>query len=361
MTSKIGNDITDFIDGPDGFPASALFSGSISHATLTYDDVIMMPGQIDFGLADVDISSHITKNIKLKVPFVSSPMDTVTEDRMAIALALQGGIGIIHYNNSIEEQAALVRSVKTFENGFIQSPAVVAPTHTLADVDEKCRTLGFSCYPVTAGGKMGGTLVGIISSRDTDFIADREGTTVADVMTTDLVTALEGCTLEEANNSMRTSKKGKLPIVNAAGELVALISRADLIKNRDYPNASKNATTKRLICGASCGTRPSDRERVTALVAEGVDVIVIDSSQGDSLYQVRVPPLLASRSDNTHNRPAAPPLAYPTLLLLLLPFAPSTSARVPPLLLLLLLPSPPPTPPRSGPSVRPNSSTWCGG
>jgi|TARA_B110000208_G_C11700127_1_gene405531 IMP dehydrogenase len=207
MSSKIGDSIADYVDGADGFPASAIFLGSGNHATLTYDDVIMMPGQIDFGLADVDIGSRITKKIKLHVPFVSSPMDTVTEDRMAIALALQGGIGIIHYNNSIEEQAQLVRNVKSFENGFISNPLVLAPATTLQEVDERTQVHGFSSFPITVDGKMGSKLVGIISSRDTDFVADREATTVADVMTTDLVTALEGCTLEQANASMRESKK----------------------------------------------------------------------------------------------------------------------------------------------------------
>ena len=132
---------------------------------------------------------------------------------MAIAMALQGGIGIIHYNNKVEEQAAEVRAVKRFKNGFITDPLVLSPTHTIADVDEIKEKYGFSGIPITSDGKMGSRLVGFVSNRDVDFLADRT-TPLADVMTTDLVVAQEPCTLTEANLNLRESKRGKLPIVN---------------------------------------------------------------------------------------------------------------------------------------------------
>lgn len=274
-----------FVDGADGYSATKVFENG-NPIAYTYDDVILMPGYIDFGTEVVDLSSNLTKRIRLHTPLVSSPMDTVTEHQMAIGMALQGGIGVIHYNNSIEEQCAEVRLVKRFENGFITAPLCLAPHNTVGDLLRKREQCGFSGFPITSDGKLGSTLVGIVTSRDVDFRRDTESP-LSEVMTpvTDLVTAREGVTLAEANRIMRESKKGKLPIVNETGSLVALISRTDLKKNRDYPLASKDGN-KQLLCGAAIGTRAGDRDRAAALVAEGVDVLVIDSSQGNSRYQV---------------------------------------------------------------------------
>ncbi|MGE0710617.1 MAG: IMP dehydrogenase [Planctomycetota bacterium] len=253
---------------------------------ISYDDFILLPGHIDFHHQEVDLSTQLSRRIKLALPFVSSPMDTVTEHQMAIKLALLGGLGVVHYNNSVEQQAEQVRKVKRYENGFITAPVVLGPDATLADVDAIKHHHGFSGIPITEGGKIDGKLIGIVTNRDIEFEPDRSRP-LREVMTTDLVTARDGITLPDANALLRKSKKGKLPIVDAQGRLVSLVSRRDLLKNRDYPDAIKNAR-KQLRVGAAVSTRDEDRERVTALVEAGVDLIVIDAAQGDSIYELRL-------------------------------------------------------------------------
>lgn len=280
----LNSSTTPEFDIRDGMSARELFSQGTGY---TYDDFILLPGHIDFSADDVSLETRLTRNVTLNAPLSSSPMDTVTEAEMAISMALQGGIGIIHYNTAIEAQAEMVAKVKRYENGFITDPLTLSPNHTIADVDDIKRKYGFSGVPITEDGKMGSKLLGIVTNRDVDFVTDRS-TPLARVMTTDMVTAPEGCTLEEANEILRDSKKGKLPIVNRQGALVALISRNDLKKNRDYPLASKNPNNKQLLVGAAIGTRPQDRDRVAALADAGVDVIVIDSSQGDSVFQMEM-------------------------------------------------------------------------
>ncbi len=250
---------------------------------IAYDDFIVLPGHIDFHYQDVDLSINLTRRVRLQLPFVSSPMDTVTEHKMAIKLALLGGMGVIHYNNSIEQQVEEIRKVKRFENGFITSPMVLAPTATLADIDSIKDRYGFSGIPITEDGNSTGRLVGIITNRDIEFEDDRSRP-VSEHMSTDLNTGPAGITLQEANGLLRGSKKGKLPIVDPEGRLVSLVCRRDLLKNRDYPLASKD-DRKQLRVGAAVSTRDADRERVAALVGAGVDVIVIDAAQGDSVYE----------------------------------------------------------------------------
>ncbi|KAI0219193.1 inosine-5'-monophosphate dehydrogenase [Massospora cicadina] len=206
---------------------------------------------------------------------------------MAINMALLGGIGVLHNNCSADEQADMVRSVKKFENGFITDPIVLSPEATIGEVWTLKESHGFSGFPVTQSGKMNSKLLGIVTSRDVQFIRDPEAK-VSSVMTVDLVVGQEGITLEEANQILRESKKGKLPIVNQKGELISLLSRSDLLKNKNFPLASKRPHSKQLVCAAAIGTRLDDRKRLEKLVEAGLDIVVIDSSQGNSSYQIEM-------------------------------------------------------------------------
>ncbi len=230
-----------------------------------------------------DLSTYVTRNIKVCTPLVSSPMDTVTESPMAIQMALQGGLGVIHYNMPVDQQADNVRRVKKYKNGFIMDPVCLSPKNTVGDVQRIKASEGFSGIPITENGEMCEKLIGIVTSRDIDFVND-PSVLLETVMSKDVVTTTEPVTLTEANNILKKARKGKLPVINSKGELVALISRSDLVKHRDNPNASKDAN-KQLLCAAAIGTRPEDKTRCKALVEAGADIIVIDSSQGDSMYQ----------------------------------------------------------------------------
>lgn len=274
------------IDLEDGFSARDIFESKDTKSGFTYDDLICLPAHIDFGISDVVLETHFTRKIKLKTPLVSSPMDTVTESRTAISMALEGGVGVIHANLSVEDQVKEVMKVKKFKSGFIMDPICISPVMTLADLDRIREQSGFFGFPVTEDGKMGSRLLGLVAKRDTDFVEDRESTRVGTIMTPveKLTVAEEGIGLPEANKILHTSKKGKLPIVTKTGRLVALTARTDLKKNADFPLATKDAN-KQLVVAAAVGTRPADKDRVKALVHAGVDAIVIDSSQGDSMFQ----------------------------------------------------------------------------
>jgi IMP dehydrogenase len=265
----------------DGFSADDVFSRIEGY---TYNDIILLPGFIDFDTKDVSLKTQLTRNISINLPVVSSPMDTVTEGRMAIYMALLGGIGIIHYNNTINEQVEMVKKVKRFENGFITDPTVLSPMHTIRDVIDIKHKLGFSGVPITEDGTLNTKLVGIVTARDIDFEKDITKK-LKDVMTTKLVTAKVGVTLSEANTILRTTKVGKLPIVDDTGLLKGLVSRTDLKKNRDFPNATKN-DNKQLRVGTAISTRDEDKERLAELMKYGVDVVVIDSAQGYNKYQI---------------------------------------------------------------------------
>lgn len=270
----------------DGQSAADIFEDRTCHTGFTYDDLICLPGHIDFGVHDVMLESYFTKKIRLKTPIVSSPMDTVTESKMAIGIALEGGIGVIHCNMSIEDQANEVTKVKKYKSGFITDPICIKPTLLLSQLDKLCEECGFTGFPVTSDGNMGSKLLGLVTRRDADFMKDRTTTIVSSIMTKidNLVTAEEGVDLVSANKIIHETKKGKLPIISKTGLLLALIARTDLKKNAEFPCATKDKN-KSLVVAASITTRLSDRERVKALVAVGVDAIVVDSSQGDSIYQ----------------------------------------------------------------------------
>ncbi|XP_043595238.1 inosine-5'-monophosphate dehydrogenase-like isoform X2 [Bombus pyrosoma] len=252
----------------DGLSAAQLFAIGDG---LTYNDFILLPGYIDFTANEVDLLSPLTKKIMIKAPLVSSPMDTVTESDMAIAMALCGGIGIIHHNCTPEYQANEVHKVKKYKHGFIRDPVVLSPNHTVKDVLNVKAKHGFSGVPITNTGKVG----------------DQQCIKLEPIMTKleNLITATAGVTLQEANVILEKSRKGKLPIVNEEGELVSLMARTDLKKNRSYPNASKDEN-KQLLVGAAIGTRNADKQRLQHLTTAGVDVIVLDSSQGNSKYQI---------------------------------------------------------------------------
>jgi IMP dehydrogenase len=267
----------------DGYSAGELFDAGRG---LAFNDFIILPGYIDFAADEVLLETSLTRNIKIKKPLVSSPMDTVTESKMAICLALLGGIGIIHYNNTVPEQVEEVRRVKRYENGFIMDPIVLSPNHTIADIDRIKQQYHFSGIPITEDGKLYSKLVGIVTNRDIDFEKDRSRK-LSEVMTTDVLTARQGISLKEANNILRASKKGKLPIVDKEGRLVALMSRNDLLKNKEFPSASKDEK-KQLMVGAAISTKDEDWDRLAELVKAGVNVIVVDSAQGNSIYEINM-------------------------------------------------------------------------
>ncbi|KAF4156862.1 hypothetical protein CNMCM6936_002342 [Aspergillus lentulus] len=270
----------------DGLDVDTLLD-SDKHGALTYNDFLILPGYIGFPASDVTLDTPVTKRVSLKVPLLSSPMDTVTEHNMAIHMALLGGLGVIHHNCSPEDQAEMVRKVKRYENGFILDPVVLSPKATVGEAKELKAKWGFGGFPVTENGTLRSKLVGMVTSRDIQFHTNLNDPVTA-IMSTDLVTAPAGTTLAEANNVLRSSKKGKLPIVDANGNLVSLLSRSDLMKNLHYPLASKLPDSKQLICAAAIGTREEDKHRLKLLVEAGLDIVILDSSQGNSIYQIEM-------------------------------------------------------------------------
>ncbi|CAG8007947.1 unnamed protein product [Penicillium salamii] len=279
-------EVVDTYKTRDGLDVDTLID-SDKHGALTYNDFLILPGYIGFPASDVSLDTPVTKRISLKTPLLSSPMDTVTEHNMAIHMALLGGLGVIHHNCSPEAQAEMVRKVKRYENGFILDPVVLSPKATVGEAKELKAKWGFGGFPVTENGTLRSKLVGMVTSRDIQFHRNLNDPVTA-IMATDLVTAPAGTTLAEANEVLRQSKKGKLPIVDSNGNIVSLLSRSDLMKNLHYPLASKLPDSKQLICAASIGTREEDKYRLKLLVEAGLDIVILDSSQGNSMYQIEM-------------------------------------------------------------------------
>lgn len=251
--------------------------GQIIGEGITFDDVLLVPGYSQVIPNQVDLSTYLTKTIKLNIPMMSAGMDTVTEHRMAIAMARQGGIGIIHKNMTIEQQAEEVDKVKRSENGVITDPFSLTPDHTLKDADSLMAKFRISGVPITEGKK----LVGIITNRDLKFEQDFTKK-IKECMTSEgLITAKEGITLEEAKAVLAKARKEKLPIVDDDFNLKGLITIKDIEKTIKYPLSAKDSQG-RLLCGAAVGITANCLERVAALVEAKVDVIVLDSAHGHS-------------------------------------------------------------------------------
>ena len=256
--------------------------GTIIGEGITFDDVLLVPSYSEVIPNQVNIQTQLTKKIRLNVPLMSAGMDTVTEHRMAIAMARQGGIGIIHKNMSIEAQANEVDMVKRSENGVISDPFYLSPDHTLADADALMAKFRISGVPITDNGK----LVGIITNRDLKFETDFSQKISACMTSKNLVTAKEGVTLEEAKAILAKARVEKLPIVDDNFNLKGLITIKDIEKQIKYPLSAKDAQG-RLLCGAGVGVTANILERVDDLVKAKVDVIVIDSAHGHSANVIR--------------------------------------------------------------------------
>ncbi len=253
-------------------------SDPFSRVGLTFDDVLLLPAESDIMPSAVDTSTQLTRRIRIRVPLVSSAMDTVTEARMAIAMARQGGVGILHRNLSIEDQAAQVDLVKRSEAGMVSNPVTCSPTDTLADVDRLCAKYRISGAPVVDDK---GVLVGIVTNRDMRFEPDHSRL-VRDVMTsTPLVTAPDGIDSDAAFALLAANKIEKLPLVDGNGRLTGLITVKDFVKSGQYPLATKDAGG-RLVVGAAVGVGDDAYKRARALVDAGVDLLVVDTAHGHS-------------------------------------------------------------------------------
>ena len=251
---------------------------------LTFDDVLLIPGESDVEPKYVDVSTHLTKTIKLNTPLITAAMDTVTETAMAIAIAREGGIGIIHKNMSIDNQADQVDRVKRSENGVIVNPFYLSPENTVRDADDLMGKYKISGVPICRNGK----LVGIITNRDLRFMSGEDfEQPISNVMTHEsLVTAPVGTTLKEAQEILRQHRIEKLPIVGNDGSLKGLITIKDIEKSVQYPNSARD-DKGRLICGAAIGATADVLDRVAALVESQVDVLVLDSAHGHNSNVVK--------------------------------------------------------------------------
>lgn len=257
--------------------------GTIIGEGITFDDVLLVPAYSEVIPNQVDLSTNLTKTIKLNIPMMSAGMDTVTEHRMAIAMARQGGIGVIHKNMSIEAQAEEVDKVKRSENGVITDPFYLSPEHTLEDANNLMAKFRISGVPITEGKK----LVGIITNRDLKFETDFSKKIKESMTSEGLITAQVGITIAQAKKILASARKEKLPIVDADGNLCGLITIKDIEKQIKYPLSAKDSQG-RLLCAAAVGVTTNILERVEALVKAKVDAIVIDTAHGHSANVLKV-------------------------------------------------------------------------
>ncbi len=248
---------------------------------LTFDDVLLVPQYSEILPKQTSLQTQFTKNITLNMPLVSAAMDTVTEGPMAIMMALHGGIGVIHKNCTPEQQAEMVREVKRFENGFIREPLVLSPEHTIDDVIHIRNTRGYKSIPITEDGTLNTPVVGLVTRND--YLARHADVPVCERMNpiADLLTAPEPITLDEAYAMLGESRHSKLLVLHEDGRLSALLTRKDIEKNEQYPNAAKDKH-QRLLVAAACGPGPTRAARVKALVEAGADVLVVDTAHGHS-------------------------------------------------------------------------------
>jgi IMP dehydrogenase len=256
-------------------------------AALTFDDVLVVPSYSEVLPDQVDVRAQLTREIRLNIPIVSAAMDTVTEARMAIALAREGGIGFIHRNMTVEAQAELVEQVKRSESGMITDPVTLPPTATLREAEAIMARYHISGVPIT-DARAGGKLVGILTNRDTRFAGPGDlHRPVSEFMTSrHLITAPVGTTLEEATALLQEHRIEKLPLVDSEGRLKGLITVKDLQKKRDYPNAATDAQG-RLLVGAAVGVGPELEARVQALVSKGLDCVAVDTAHGHTASVLR--------------------------------------------------------------------------
>jgi IMP dehydrogenase len=245
---------------------------------LTFDDVLLLPRYTDFLPAEADLDTRISRNITLKIPLVSAAMDTVTESRMAIALAENGGIGIIHKNNSIEEQAQLVKAVKKYESGVVRDPTTIKSTKTIEELMQLTNELSISGMPVVDDGE----LMGIVTSRDFRY-ADNPLDPVSSIMTPKdkLITVMEGTDQEEVKKLMYTNRIEKILVIDSIGSLTGLVTMKDIEKSAEHPFATKDSRGQ-LRVGAALGTGEDTLDRAKALAIAGVDLFVVDSAHGHS-------------------------------------------------------------------------------
>jgi IMP dehydrogenase len=268
-------------------------SPKFSPVGLTFDDVLLLPAHSELMPSEADTGTRITRRYRLRIPLVSSPMDTVTEARMAIAMARQGGVGVLHRNLSIEEQAQQVDLVKRSEAGMVTDPVTCGPDVTLADVERLCARYRISGVPVTSDD---GKLLGIVTNRDIRFESDLSRR-VADVMTPmPLVTAPVGVAPEQALTLLKEHKIEKLPLVDSDGRLRGLITVKDFTKSEKFPNATKD-DSGRLVVGAAVGVGADAKRRSQALIDAGVDFLVVDTAHGHAQSVIEMVAELKANTD----------------------------------------------------------------